>query len=216
MKFNSDVDIDFGDRDKILKLIPHTPAAMRNVSPIRKHATGIYVTEIPYDPVNDMASIDYAVAEQRGYLKLDFLNVHVYNHVQNEEHLISLMREPDWSKLKDKKFVEKLIHLSNHYYSLQKMPEPVDSIPRLAMFLAVIRPSKKHLIGKYWKEVSQTIWEKDDYGYSFKKSHAIAYAHLVVVHMNLIEELGDSLDEGNALALGPTLGQFIDTTDGSV
>lgn len=204
MKFNSDVDIDFGDRDKILKFIPHTPAAMKNVAPIRKHATGVHVTDIPYDPINDMASIDYAVAEQRGYLKLDFLNVHVYNNVRDEQHLIQLMREPNWEKLKDKSFVEKLIHLSNHYWSLQKMPESVDTIPRLAMFLAVIRPSKKHLIGKTWKEVSQTIWDKDDSGYSFKKSHAIAYAHLVVVHMNLIEELGDALDQSDTLTLGPS------------
>jgi hypothetical protein len=204
MKFNSDVDIDFGDRDKILKLIPHTPAAMRNVNPIRKHATGIHVTEIPYDSVNNMSSLDYSEAEKRNYLKLDFLNVHIYNHVRNENHLIELMRDPDWTKLKDKSFVEKLIHLSNHYWSLEKMPEPVDSIPRLAMFLAVIRPSKKHLIGKYWKEVNKTIWDKDDTGYSFKKSHAVAYAHLVVVHMNLIEELGDALDQSDTLALGPT------------
>ena len=204
MKFNSDVDIDFGNRDEILKFIPHTPAAMKNVAPVRKHATGVHVTDNPYDPINDMASIDYAVAEQRGYLKLDFLNVHVYNNVRDEQHLIQLIREPNWEKLKDKSFVEKLIHLSNHYWSLQKMPEPVDTIPRLAMFLAVIRPSKKHLIGKTWKEVSQTIWDKDDSGYSFKKSHAIAYAHLVVVHMNLIEELGDSLDQSDTLTLGPS------------
>lgn len=216
MKFNSDVDIDFGDRDKILKLIPHTPAAMRRTKPIRKHATGIHVTEVPYDPANDMASIDYSVAEERGYLKLDLLNVHVYNHVRDEKHLIELMREPDWTKLKDKKFVEKLIHLSNHYWSLQKMPEPVNTIPRLAMFLAVIRPSKKHLVGKSWKEISETIWDKDGDGYTFKKSHACAYAHLVVVHMNLIEELGDALDQSNTLALGPTLSQFIDTTNRTV
>lgn len=213
MKFNSDVDIDFGDRDKILKLIPHIPAAMKFVSPVRKHATGIHVTEIPYDPINDMANIDYSDAERRGYLKLDFLNVHVYNHVKNETHLIDLMREPDWNKLKDKGFVERLIHLSNHYWSLQKMPEPVDTIPRLAMFLALIRPSKKHLIGKSWKEVSETIWDRDDSGYSFKKSHAVAYAQLVVVHMNLLEELGDTLDQSNTSPLGSAFAQFVDATD---
>lgn len=187
-QFTSDVDIDFGDREKILQLIEHTPAAMRKVSPIRKHATGIYVTDIPYDPINDMASIDYSEAEERGYLKLDFLNVHVYNQVRDEKHLIELMREPNWHQLKNKEFVEKLIHLGNHYSSLQSMPEPVNSIPRLAMFLAIIRPSKKHLIGKTWKEVSKTVWDKTTDGYQFKKSHACAYSHLVVVHMNLLEE----------------------------
>ena len=65
------------------------------------------------------------------------------------------------------------------------------------MFLAVIRPAKKHLIGLSWSEIAKTVWDKNDDGYSFKKSHSIGYAHLVVVHMNLIEELGHTLDESN-------------------
>jgi hypothetical protein len=194
MRFNSDVDIDFADRDKILEIIEHIPASMRNVNPIRKHNTGIYVTDIPYDPVNNMANIDYVEAEKRNYVKLDFLNVHVYEHIKDENHLIELMHEPDWTKLKDKSFVEKLIHLNNQFNTLEKMPEPINSIPRLAMFLAVIRPGKKHLIGKTYKEINETVWEKDINGYSFKKSHAIAYAHLVVVHMNLIQESNNSFN----------------------
>lgn len=188
MKFNSDIDIDFADRTKILEHIKHIPAAMRNVDPIRKHASGVYVTDIPYDAINDMANIDYSIAEKRGYLKLDLLNVHVYNNVHDEQHLIELMREPNWDKLNDRAFVEKLIHLSNHYASIKRMPEPINSIPRLAMFLAIIRPGKKHLIGKYWKEVAQSVWDKSSDGYTFKKSHSISYAHLVVVHMNVLCE----------------------------
>jgi hypothetical protein len=186
MKIESDIDIDFGDRDKLLQVIKHTPAAMRNVNPIRKHATGVYVTDVPYDPIHDMASIDYNEADKRGYFKLDLLNVHVYSQVRDELHLIELMGDPDWSRLTDKSFVEKLIHLNNQFYNLQKMPEPVDSIPRLAMFLAVIRPGKKHLIGQKWVEVAKTVWDKGTDGYTFKKAHAIAYAQLVVVHMNLL------------------------------
>jgi hypothetical protein len=188
MRIDSDIDIDFGSRDKLLELIKHTSAAMRNVNPIRKHATGVYVTPIPYDPINDIASIDYTVAEKRGYFKLDLLNVHVYENVRDEQHLVELMVEPDWSKLKDKSFVEKLIHLNNQYYNLEKIPEPIDSIPRLAMFLAIIRPGKKHLIGKSWSEISKTVWEKGTDGYVFKRSHSCAYAQLVVVHMNLLCE----------------------------
>lgn len=187
MKFNSDIDIDFGNRDKILEHIKYIPAAMRKVDPIRKHATGIYVTDIPYDAINNFANLDYSEAEKRGYIKLDLLNVHVYDKVRDEAHLIELMREPKWEKLNDRVFVEKLIHLSNHYNSMQKMPEPIDSIPRLAMFLAVIRPSKKHLIGKSWREVAKTVWDDDKTGYHFKKSHSVAYAQLVVVHMNLLD-----------------------------
>lgn len=195
-KVQTDIDIDFANRAELLKHIKHIPAAMRNVNPIRKHPTGIYVTDIPYDAVYDMSNLDYVEAEDRGYFKLDLLNVHVYDKVQNEEHLKQLMQEPNWDRLKEKDFVEKLIHLGNHYNSICKMPEPINSIPRLAMFLACIRPAKKHLIGQPWHIVSNTVWDKTD-GYTFKKSHSLAYAQLVVVHMNLLDTLGHSLNESN-------------------
>jgi hypothetical protein len=186
MKIKGDIDIDVANRDQLLELITHTHAAMRNVNPIRKHPSGIYATDIPYDPVNDMAAIDYSEAEERGYFKIDILNVHVYEQVKDEEHLVRLMQEPDWSMLNNRHIVEQLIHLNNSFNIMQRMPEPIDSIPRLAMFLAVIRPAKKHLQGLTWKEVSKTVWEKDHEGYSFKKAHAISYAQLVVVHMNIL------------------------------
>ncbi len=189
MKFQGDVDIDFGDRSLVLEHIKHVPASMREVSPIRKHSSGVHITDVPYDPVNDMASIDYAKAEARGYFKLDLLNVHVYSQVRDEAHLKYLMREPNWDMLLYKETVEQLIHLGNHFYSIQRMPDPINSIPRLAMFLAIIRPAKKHLIGQSWSDVSKQVWQKDmDGGYSFKRSHSVGYAHLVVVHMNLLKE----------------------------
>lgn len=188
MRIDSDIDIDLGDRDKLLAVIKHIPASMRNVDPIRKHPTGIYITDVPYDPVNDMSSLHYADAEERGYFKLDLLNVHIYNQVRDEEHLIQLMYEPDWSMLNDRSTVEQLIHLNNSFDLMRRMPEAIDSIPRLAMFLAAIRPAKRHLLGKTWKEINETVWDKDINGYSFKRSHAVAYAQLVVVHMNLLKE----------------------------
>ena len=197
MKIDSDIDIDLGDRDKLLAVIKHIPAAMYNArvskqidhrSPIRKHATGVYITDIPYNPIYDMAAIDYKEADKRGYFKLDLLNLHIYNQIRDETHLNELMQDPDWSMLNDRSIVEKLLHLTNSYDLIRRMPEPIDSIPRLAMFLAVIRPAKRHLLGKTWKEVNQTVWDKDDTGYTFKKAHGIAYAQLVVVHMNLLKE----------------------------
>ena len=187
MRIDSDIDIDVGDRDKLLAVIKHIPAAMRNVDPIRKHPSGVYITDIPYDPVHDMSSLDYSEAESRGYFKLDILNVHVYENVRDEEHLVQLMQEPDWSMLNNKNIVGQLIHLNNQYDTIRRMAEPINSIPRLAMFLAAIRPAKRHLLTKTWKEINETVWEKDHTGYSFKKSHAIAYAQLVVVHMNLLK-----------------------------
>jgi hypothetical protein len=186
--FKSDVDIDFADRQQVLDLLDVTPASIIRDGKLTRHKTGVYATDIPMDPFSGSASLDYNDAEDRGYMKLDLLNVHVYKQVKSEEHLITLMQEPDWAKLYDPAICQQLIHVNNHYDTLLKMPEPVDSIPRLAMFLAVIRPAKRHLIGRTWKEVAATVWDKVEGEYSFKKAHAIAYAQLVVVNLNLIND----------------------------
>jgi len=186
--FKSDIDIDFADREQVLRLLDVTPASIIRDGKLTRHNTGVYATDIPVDPFSGSASLDYNAAEERGYMKLDLLNVHVYKQVQSEEHLIKLMQEPDWAKLYDPSICAQLIHINNHYDTLLKMPEPVDSIPRLAMFLAVIRPGKRHLIGKTWKEVSATVWDRVEGEYSFKKAHAIAYSQLVVVNLNLLCE----------------------------
>ena len=188
MKHDFDIDIDFGDREKILSLIQHAPASKCNSDIWSRHNTGVYVNPIPYDAVNGWASIDFKEAEDLGYLKFDLLNVSVYTQVKDEQHLNMLLAtEPMWEMLEYKEFVEKVIHIGNHFNTLRKMPEEANTLARMAMFLAVIRPAKRSLIGKPWKEVALTVWEKPaDGSYSFKKSHAVAYAHLVGVHMNLL------------------------------
>ena len=188
MKFKSDIDIDFGDRTQALSLLEHVPASINRNGTWVAHNTGVYVNNIPMDPFTGRASIDYESAEDRGYMKLDFLNVSLYTQITNEEHLQELIaQEPEWDKLYDQEFCSKLIHIGNHYDTMIKMPEAVNSIPRMAMLLAIIRPAKRHLIGKNWREVAETVWDRPaDDSYFFKKSHAVAYAHLVVVNMNLI------------------------------
>ena len=188
MKFKSDIDIDFGDRTQALKLLEHVPASINRDGTWVAHNTGVYVNNIPMDPFTGRASIDYESAEDRGYMKLDFLNVSLYTQIKSETHLQELIaQEPDWARLYDPEFCGKLIHVGNHYKTLINMPEAVDSIPRMAMFLSVIRPAKRHLIGKPWKTVAETVWDKPaDNEYYFKKSHAVAYAHLVAVNMNLL------------------------------
>lgn len=187
--FKSDIDIDFADRDQALTLLDLTPASIIRDGKLTRHNTGVHPTEIPIDPFTGYASLDYNNAEERGYIKLDFLNVNLYKQIRDETHLVSLMREPNWANLYDRKVCEQLIHINNHYDTLLKMPEPVDSIARLAMFLAVIRPAKRYLIGRTWKEVNTTVWDKvEGEGYAFKRAHAVSYSQLVVVNMNLLEE----------------------------
>ena len=193
MKFKSDIDIDFPDRDQALAVLKTTPASILRNGRLIKHNTGVYPTAIPTDPFTGQASIDYEAAEERGYMKLDFLNVSLYTQIKSEQHLQELIeQEPDWASLYDPEFCGKLIHIGNHYKTLIQMPEAVTSIPRLMMFLAIIRPAKRHLIGLPWKEVAKTIWETpSDGSYGFKQSHSCAYAHLVAVNMNLLTNLAD-------------------------
>lgn len=189
-KFKSDIDIDFGDREQALAVLDVTPASIARNNTMVKHNTGVYPTDIPADPIMGFASIDYESAELRGYAKLDFLNVSLYTQIKNESHLDNLMaQEPLWELLLEREFCEQLIHIGNHYDTLMKMPELVDSIPRMAMFLSVIRPAKRHLIGSKWATVASTVWDRPtDDSYYFKKAHAVSYAHLVAIHMNLICE----------------------------
>ena len=178
-----DIDIDFASREQVLKHIHGVPARLNTGA---KHNTGVYFNNIP-SASDGIATLEHETAEELGYFKLDLLNVGVYEQVRDEIHLVECMRDPDWNKLKDAEFFSKIIHIGNHYSLAQQMPEPIDSIPRMAMFLAIIRPGKRHLVGKTWKEVAETVWQKPDNDqYFFKKSHAVAYAQLVVVNINLI------------------------------
>ena len=183
-----DIDLDFPDRTKILGLIKHVPAAIETNGIFKKHNTGVYCTSIPVNPLTGTASIDYKEAEERNYFKIDFLNVSIYNGIKDEAHLIRLMEtEPLWDLLEQDDFTNLLFHINGHGYLMRQMKP--QSIEQLAMCLAMIRPAKRHLIGKTWNEIGTEIWTKPDNDeYYFKKAHAIAYAHVVVVQMNLICE----------------------------
>lgn len=189
MKFTSDIDIDFANRDQALALFKYTPASMLKDNKFVKHNTGVYFTDVPRDPLTKFCSIPYAEAEELGYIKIDLLNVGVYEAFETSEELEAVMQiEPPWHLLKDRSFFERVVHIGNHYDIAQRMPEPIDSIPRMAMFLSIIRPAKRHLLGLPWSEVAKTVWQKPtDGGYYFKKAHAVAYSVLVGVHMNLLK-----------------------------
>ena len=188
MQMDADIDIDFADRNQILKLIKHIPARQESNSESKQHNSGVYVTDIPIDPVHNCSSLNYKEAEERGYFKIDFLNVNVYQHIRNQEHYNELLnKEPPWNKLLDKNFCLQVIHISSHFNEIVKMKP--SSIAQMAMFLALIRPGKKHLMGKTWKEISEEVWirpENDEY--FFKKAHSLSYAMLVALHMNIIHE----------------------------
>tara|TARA_B110000259_G_scaffold177001_1_gene213688 strand:+ start:43 stop:603 length:561 start_codon:yes stop_codon:yes gene_type:complete len=178
-----DIDIDFANRDAILSKIKHRVAKLNTG---KKHNTGVYVTEIPHNPFNELSTIDHKVADARGYFKLDFLNVSIYKNVKNEQHLTELMeREPIWQLLEHEDFSEKVFHLNGHS-ALLKQLKP-SSVQQLAASLAIIRPAKRYLVNESWETILKEVWIKPtDGAYFFKKAHAFSYAMAVCVHMNLI------------------------------
>jgi DNA polymerase III alpha subunit len=183
-----DIDIDFADRTKALDKFKHVVAAIEDNGTFKKHNTGVYCTSTPYNPLTGLSTIDYKAAEDRGYFKIDFLNVSVYDGVRDRAHLLNLMNtEPLWDLLLQDDFTNMLFHVNGHGSILREMKP--NSIEKLAAVLAMIRPAKRYLIGKDWNEVFAEVWEKpagDEY--YFKKAHAVAYAHVIVVQMNLICE----------------------------
>lgn len=184
---SADIDIDLANRDQLLQLIRATPARQTHQGQVRRHNSGIYVTDIPWDPVHACAAIDYETAEQLGYFKIDLLNMSVYQLVKSPEHLEQMLQQtPTWSRLwTDSEWASQLVHVGNHLDLLNSMRP--DSIPRLAALISVIRPGKAHLQGRDWPTVFASVWDGDDSrGFVFKKSHAISYAWLVALHMNLL------------------------------
>lgn len=190
---SADIDIDLADRDQLLKLIDALPAMQMQDGRIRRHNSGVYVTDIPYDPIHECAAIDYETAEQRGYFKIDLLNMTVYNLVKSPEHYEQMLaQEPPWERLwTDTAWASQLVHVGN-YTGLLATMRP-DSIPRMAAFISIIRPGKAHLQNRPWSEVFDSVWDGDaSRGFVFKKAHALGYSKLVALHMNLLNSTNES------------------------
>ena len=182
---NTDIDIDFADRKKVLDLFQHVPAC---IEAGKRHNTGVYFHEMPQDPITGLSTVDYKTAEDMGYFKIDCLNVSIYKNVKSEQHLLELMdKEPLWELLEHKDFVDQVFHISGHHKLLQQL-KPTN-IEQLSAVLAIIRPAKRYLANENWNTIMHNVWTKPADGeYYFKKAHAVAYAVSVVVHMNLLCE----------------------------
>ena len=192
-----DIDIDFYDRNSALAVLDHIIATRKDEDRLVPHNTGVYFHNIPHDPITNLSTIDYKTGEERGYFKIDFLNIHAYKGVRDEDHLVELMNtEPIWELLEEERIVNQLFHLSKYGVILRSMkPRTVE---QLGAVLGMIRPGKKHLIGKPWNKVMEEIWIDNDHEeYIFRKSHAISYALVIIVQLNLLVELSNSFNQLN-------------------
>lgn len=192
IKYNiPDLDVDMSQktRDTIIKKLYHIPASKINDKGINPHGVGVYFCNIPYDRLTGLASLDYKHAEEDlGYIKIDFLHNSIYDSFDDRQQLFNVMeQEPNWNLLYKKEVVEQLPHINNYFTLLNQLPK-IDSVDKLAMFIAIIRPAKKYLISEVtnngWNSIIDKIWIKEDTGYMYKKSHAVAYALSITVAMS--------------------------------
>jgi len=188
MKIDFDVDIDMANRDDFLKLVNVIPASIEKDGKFSKHNTGVYFQNISKFPLEGYSTIDHKQAEQEGWFKVDFLNNHVYKDIIDEQHLDKLVNtEPMWDLFEHEEIVNQLFHIGNHFDIVKQ--HPPKSIDQLAMILAMIRPGKRHLVGKAWKDIELDVWVKpNDNSYFFKKSHSYGYALAIIVQLNLLVE----------------------------
>lgn len=189
MSFSADVDIDLRTDFDPSKLFPWTRASLVKDGQLRPHPCGVHPQEIPVDPITKLSAIPYEQAEELGYAKIDFLHLHVYDNFESREEIEALLdKEPDWGLLLVPDEQKKLFQLSKHGDILNAVKPK--SIEELADVLAIIRPGKKQYAKLYNSQREATrriLYAKDENGYSFKKSHAIAYAMVIVLQLHLIE-----------------------------
>jgi len=183
-----DIDIDTPTSFNPMNIFPWVRASMVKDGQLYPHPCGVHPQNIPVDQVTKLCAIPYQSAEQLGFFKIDFLHLSVYDNFKSREEIEQLLEiEPDWQLLVDPKHQKKLFQLSNHGEVLDSIRPK--SIEELADVLALIRPGKKQFIKLYKTQREATrriLYSKDETGYSFKKSHAIAYAMVIVLQLHLI------------------------------
>jgi hypothetical protein len=188
MKTDADIDIDV-QQCKITNIFSAVPAARFADNKIHKHLVGYYFQNIPIDPISKFAAIPYEVSTDYGYFKIDFLHLSVLDQFNSKQEIKDYLKQvPDWDLLADYTQVAKLFQIHGHF-KLIDIIKP-KSIMELADCIALIRPGKRFLLDKYLidkKETRKLLYTKvasSDY----RKSHAIAYAHIIVLQLHLIKD----------------------------
>lgn len=186
-----DIDIDVTPAFRPEKHFPSwVKACVLKDGKLTAHPCGVYPQAMARDAYTGMAAIPYEDAEELGYLKVDFLHLTVYQHFSTRQEIDDLLKvEPDWLLLQLPSTWPKLFQLSKHGELLSKVKPR--SVVELADCMALIRPGKKALLGLYLKEreaCRRILYAADESGYSFKKSHALAYALVVWLQLHLVAQ----------------------------
>lgn len=184
-----DLDIDVKNRNDVLRHLKHIPASKLSNDGIFPHGVGVYFCDVPNDLISGLCSIDYKRAEEEyGYVKVDILHNTIYDSFETRTQMLKVLNQnPNWDLLNNEDIVKTLPHIGNYYNLMIQLPK-INTIDKLAMFIAIIRPGKKQyidMVKEYgWDSIKDVIWKKEETGYMYKKSHAISYATMIVIALN--------------------------------
>ncbi len=144
--------------------------------------------DVPVDPESGLSALSSDEGEQLGFFKVDLLTNTSYDKFRTKQEVLDAMSTEgfDWGVFLDKEIVESLPHI-NKSYSLIRQLQP-QSVEDLADALALIRPGKIELFDDYLKNKAKTrlrLYKRpSNGGMYFKKSHAVAYAVMIIVVIN--------------------------------
>ena len=188
MKFDVDIDTPtkFKPQEKLFS--NWIRASIIKDEKITPHPCGYYPQKIYQDDLTKLSAIPYEQAEELAFFKVDFLHLSIYDYFETKEEIKELLKiEPNWDLLLQKEKVVKLFQLSKHHDLLLKIQPK--NIETLADVIALIRPGKYNLVPLYIAQpnvIRKILYEATN-EFSFKRSHAIAYAHVIVLQLHLIE-----------------------------
>ena len=168
-----DIDIDFADRNEILGKLKHRVAKLDTG---KKHNTGVYVTEIPHNPVDMLSTIDYETAEDRGYFKLDFLNVSIYEKVKDEDRPKELMnKEPIMGTVRNKGLLRSRFH-----YPLRaiKKLKPAEAKNNWSSHMANSRPCKETFPRLGTDYYRKEVWTNPKTVNTILRKHTQLHTHM--------------------------------------
>lgn len=193
-----DIDIDVPSTFKAHECFPNSVyASMVKDGRLIKHPVGTYFQTIPTDPITGLSSIPYEDAETLGFMKIDFLHLTLLDSQPDKQTVRELAnKEPKWEILQDEAVVTKLFQIGNHF-ELVASVRPT-SVLELADCIALIRPNKRRLLGRYLRDregTREALYTKE-HASDYRKSHAVAYALNIVIQMNSLNSTHDSLDDG--------------------
>ena len=184
-----DVDIDVSAECKRENFGTRSMIYNKETQRVLPHPSGIYLEAVPVDELTKNCAFDYNYGDSLGFMKVDILTNRSYNNFKNKSELTKFANmEPDWDKFMDEAMVAKLPHIANHFDTVSKIRP--QTIEELADIIALIRPAKIRLIPDYRKKtkaVRHRLYKRPiDQSAYFKKSHAIAYAVMIVAVLNKI------------------------------